>query len=75
MIVGFDGFGDGEVTIGDGTVRDPGVDEGHAHGAMSRQGSDYFEGHAELGASGGVQLTGIRYRRVSVCCVFERRRS
>ena len=36
----FDGFGDAEVFVGDGAVRDPRVGEGHAHRSMPEQRGD-----------------------------------
>ena len=44
-VAGFDSFGDAEVLVGHGAIRDPGVDQGHAHRAMPEQGGDRFETH------------------------------
>ena len=57
----FDFLGDGEVLIGDGLVRDAGVDHGHGEGFVAEQRSDGIEAHAtvdRLGREGMAELMG-----------------
>ena len=56
-VAGFDGFGDAEVLIGDGAIRDSGVDERHAHRAMPEQGGDRFEAHPTVDRLGRERVT------------------
>jgi hypothetical protein len=46
VVEGVDFVGGSEVFVGNGAVRDAGVDEGHAHGAVAEHRCDCFEAHA-----------------------------
>ena len=53
---------DGGVFVGDDTVGDAGVGEGHLHRAVSEEGGDGFEAHAavdRLGGQGVAELVGV----------------
>ena len=53
---------DGGVFVGDDSVGDAGVGEGHLHRAVSEQGGDRFEAHAAVDGLGGqrvAQLVGV----------------
>jgi hypothetical protein len=53
---------DGGVLVGDDTVGDAGVGEGHLHRAMPEQGGDRFESHPavdRLGGQGVAELVGV----------------
>ena len=54
--------GDGFVFVGDDSIRDAGVGEGHLHRAVSEQRGDRFEAHPTvdgLGGEGVAQLVGM----------------
>jgi integrase/recombinase XerD len=53
VVEGLDLFGDGEVLVGDGAVRDPGIHHGHPHRSVPEEGSDRFEAHAPVDGLGG----------------------
>ena len=62
LIAGLDGLGHPEVLLGDGPVRDAGIGQGHAHGAVSQQRGDRLEAHAPVDQPGGqgvAQLVGM----------------
>ncbi|BDB42130.1 hypothetical protein IWGMT90018_25760 [Mycobacterium kiyosense] len=48
VVEGFDFFADGEVFVGDSTVGDSGVHEGHPHRSVPQQCGQGFEGHAAV---------------------------
>ena len=48
VVEGFDLFADGEVFVGDGSVGDSGIHEGHPHRSVSQQRGQGFEGHAAV---------------------------
>ena len=62
LVAGLDCLGHPEVLLGDGPIRDPGVGQRHAHGAMTKEGSDGFETHAPVdhpGGQGVAELMGM----------------
>ena len=61
LVEGLDLLGDGEVLVGNGSVGDPGVDQGHGHGLVPEQRGDRLEAHAAvdgLGRQGVPELVG-----------------
>jgi hypothetical protein len=61
-VVVLDGLGHSEVLIGDGSIGDAGVGEGHAHGPVAEQRCDGFEAHPPvdgLGRQGVAQLVWV----------------
>jgi hypothetical protein len=61
VVEGFDLLGDREVLLGDGAIRDAGIDHGHGQGLVAEQRSDGVETHAAvdgLGGQGVAELVG-----------------
>ena len=62
LIARLDGLGHPEVLLGDGPVRDAGIGQRHAHGAVTEQGGDGLEAHAPVdhpGGKGVAELMGM----------------
>jgi hypothetical protein len=57
VVKGFDLLGDGEVFLGNGLVRYPGVDRGHGKGLVAKERGDGVQAHAAVDGLGGQGCT------------------